>query len=271
MVRTLARTRQNGCNNFDGDDVREATSWRMPDVAALVHVHPQAIAWQSEDPNKLQVVTNTSRGLVPGGYCVSPAHFRDLQHDPAKVTQLTTAARISLKMPPVVRIDSAALGHWRAVFTEPGQVGISKTLDSWRLARELAAAVVSRQRTSEVLDQLIGIGEGTKPVGDQVVVGVLAGLSARRQRSDELSLLVRERLDRTTASGRHDLAWAIDGEFSERIHMIVLSLHTPAAARAQARRAGGWRGASGLDLACGVMAGIEAPGVPTPAHVRTRG
>ncbi len=120
----------------------------MPDVAALVHVHPQAIAWQSEDPNKLQVVTNTSRGLVPGGYCVSPAHFRDLQHDPAKVTQLPTAARISLKMPPVVRIDSAALGHWRAVFTEPGQVGISKTLDSWRLARELAAAVVSRQRTN---------------------------------------------------------------------------------------------------------------------------
>lgn len=242
----------------------------MPTTGALVHVRQHAIAWRSDEPDKLAVVTTTTRGLVPGGYCVPPPLFRDLAADPTRVVELPPATPISLRLPVVHRIDPHALAHWKTVFSEPQRVGHPGGVRTRSLAVQLAERIVSRENPIDLLDRLIGTGPGNTPTGDQVVVGVFAGLAARGHDASGMHHLVHERLSGTSDAGRHDLAWAMDGEFSERVHMLVHSLHSPAAARAQARRAAGWRTSSGLDLACAVMAGIEVLGLPvlprTQAH-----
>lgn len=154
------------------------------------------------------------------------------------------------------------------------------------LAPALAHAVLAFDDAASagVAAQLIGAGPGATPAGDDVVVGVAAGLLAcgAVDAAATLRAAVRPLLERTARASRHDLRAALAGEFSEHAHLLVGALRHPGLVAAALRRARAWGATSGFDLAAGVAwstaaasgtrggAGAGASPEPVPSHARER-
>jgi hypothetical protein len=136
-------------------------------------------------------------------------------------------------------VEPAAIAHARQTLRLYGRVGgfdqlpaahtIARTM-SWALAHRDTAQILEATR------QLIGLGRGLTPSGDDFLVGCLRGLWLMRHHVpgvDQMLDHVREALQptieaRTTRVGAEFIRYALDGAFAEVLDQATLALLTPA-------------------------------------------
>jgi hypothetical protein len=122
----------------------------------------------------------------------------------------------------------------------------------------------------EAATDLIGLGPGATPSGDDLLVGLAAGLAATQQpHAAPFAAAVAERAaGRTTTLAAAFLLHAGRLEFAERVHRAVIGVLAPSAM--SRRRAVGdamaWGASSGTDLLVGLLAGLH----PAPAALAGR-
>jgi hypothetical protein len=145
-----------------------------------------------------------------------------------------------------------------------------------QIARPIVARLISalergdRNAAAMVAIELIGLGPGLTPSGDDALVGMeavfhalgspMAGFTAAALHDVE---------DRTTAVAATMLRHAAAGETAERIHTLVDALAGPddLAAATATERAVGWGATSGTDCLFGVLVGLDiATAVRGPGH-----
>ena len=200
------------------------------------------------------------------GCAVRGTHFA--VETAGKRFELLTAAREPLRLAPY----SLTSAHTAS----DNRVNLNRLLDK-RQPRSVEAfedeirAVVTQWQTTgepEILLSLVGLGSGSTPAGDDVLVGILAGLttlsgisaSAKRQ-LDALRQTVAAVSLRTHPASRQMLIAAADGSFPEPLLNLARAMGDPdpgegltaAAARVLALGA-----TSGQSFLAGLLAGFEA-------------
>ncbi|MDD4903642.1 MAG: DUF2877 domain-containing protein, partial [Candidatus Bipolaricaulis sp.] len=135
---------------------------------------------------------------------------------------------------------------------------------------EIRAVVAQWQTTGDpsLLANLVGLGSGSTPSGDDVLVGILAGLTAlfdvsasARQHLEALREGLREVSHRTHPASRQMLAAATDGSFPEPLLNLARALGGaghPEAVRAAAARVLGLGATSGGSFLAGLAAALDA-------------
>jgi hypothetical protein len=259
----------------------------------VVHVgHSALVLGAGRD---LVPVTAPDRWLVPGGFQVTGqedwAALHDLTRraaamgwtvtcaawlDAAAPCDLTvaTAQRLAVQGRAVqgravqgrATQDRAVQGRaaWLADWSTTSPAGVPASLDEARRPL-LALAAHALAEAPGALGRLVGAGPGTTPTGDDLVVGLLAGLRAtgdlpraRRLGEDVLGLL-----ERTTRASRHELAAAADGRFGEALLDVVTALTAPTARAGElasaAARLATWGASSGRDQAHGAALAARPP------------
>lgn len=256
-------------------------------LAALSTVHVGQSAVLLLSPGGVLVpVTSSARGLVPGGIClpvdadyavfaaVAGQHALLDLRDWSPLLGRTPRTSLVVQQGPVDAtaaegLEAAALipvAPERSSTVTPAPGGPMDPHPVRRRARLLvrlagAGAVPSVRR---FLVGLVGVGPGSTPTGDDVVVGALAGLDRRGDgpalaAAGLLRAALPELLDRTTTLSRHDLQAALDGEVAERVHHLLTAVGDRRRVPAAVRAAHAWGASSGLDLAVGVAAGALGP------------
>jgi hypothetical protein len=254
----------------------------------VVHVGHSAIVLGAE--RHLVPVTAPDRWLVPGGFQVTDeddwTELRDLARrasatgwsvscvtwlDDAVPCPLTVTGERAVpapagaggRPPHVPAAPVAERAAWLADWSRATPHGTPAALDELRgPLLPLAATVLAEEPGA--LARLVGAGPGTTPTGDDLVVGILAGLHATGDLAravhlgDELLGL----LPRTTRASRHELAAAVDGRFGEALLDLVAELTTPepheGALAAAAARLATWGASSGRDQAHGAALAAAA-------------
>lgn len=245
-------------------------------VLRVVHIGQSSLILsgiRSEAAGDLVAITSHKRGLVPGGVCLpDDAELADLL-DVARRAAAglgTLDLRRWAETPPLeiavvdlrlraVKLDARAVAELTRRLAAADCLSAVDPLMDPRPQRALAeplaeAALAGDERTLRgLLLRLVGSGPGTTPTGDDVVVGVLATLSATHVAAHaRLSRHLPALLGRTTAASRHDLAAAADGCYAEHIHRTVAALADVRLVPATVERARTWGATSGLDQAAGV-------------------
>ncbi|MDM8084553.1 DUF2877 domain-containing protein [Cellulomonas cellasea] len=270
--------------------------WREAESFRLVHVGQSAVILarpterRGDHRSELVAITSRLRGLVPGGVCLPDhAEFAEFAHqvsgdEPVRPAQSPRTVsldawladppqvieRVDLRLPPTALDPLAVARMGSSLAAQPVQA-TDPVMDP-RAQRELAgplarAALAGDDLLAEdLLVRLIGAGPGTTPAGDDVVIGVLATLTAatglpRAHGLDparRLAAPVAALVDQTTAMSRHDLLAAIDGQFSEHVHVLVRALADPTLVAAAIAHARTWGASSGIDHASGATAAARA-------------
>jgi hypothetical protein len=140
-----------------------------------------------------------------------------------------------------------------------------------RIAGARLAALASATRTldaaaaGDVVSELVGLGEGVTPAGDDCLVGYFAGLWACAGRAAARLAFVaalRERLTRsplpTGSISRVYLEAAFDGEVSERLFDLASVIATGSDDAAVRRAAGSALAVGHSSGACGLLGFLEA-------------
>jgi hypothetical protein len=127
---------------------------------------------------------------------------------------------------------------------------------------ELVVALETGDRTgaAEVAACLVGLGPGLTPSGDDVLVGIEAALHAlARPSAGFLALAMGGVEGRTTALAATLLRHAGNGEFAERLHILLAALlgSDDEAIPAAIDRAVAWGATSGTDCLLGVLIGLD--------------
>jgi hypothetical protein len=109
--------------------------------------------------------------------------------------------------------------------------------------------------------ELIGLGTGLTPSGDDYLVGLLAALEATADPvHSSLATAIADGLPgRTTAVGEALIGHAVRGEFSERLHEVLIALAggRPRDLARPIERAMAYGATSGSDTLVGLFAGLE--------------
>jgi hypothetical protein len=108
--------------------------------------------------------------------------------------------------------------------------------------------------------ELIGLGPGLTPSGDDVLVGIEAALHALAHPSAGFVALALDAVElRTTELAATYLRHAAAGEFAERLHALVGALvgSDDAAIPAAIARSVAWGATSGTDCLVGVLIGLD--------------
>ena len=255
---------------------RGTPPWAV-EVFRVVHVGQSSLILAeigSEAAVDLVAITSQERGLVPGGVCLPDdaelADLLDVARRVAPGVGTLDLRRWAQSPPPEivvvdlrlrgVRLDARAVAELRVRLAAADRHPVADPLMDPRpqraLAEPLAHAALAGDELAlrALLLRLVGSGPGTTPAGDDVVVGVLATLSATHV--DAHARLCRHLpalLSRTTAASRHDLAAASDGCYSEHVHRIVAALADVQRAPAAVEHARTWGATSGLDHTAGVV------------------
>lgn len=214
----------------------------------------------------LTYVTLDHHGLMPGGVTVTPAGFQALRRMLAGTapgqripswfggfgkpdTDLTLGPRL-IDVGQVALL-SDMLAEIPAAGSGPGDAqGVR------RRARRLVDRLNGGFHGEQELRSLIGVGPGTTPTGDDVVVGVLAGLrlSGRTREQARLTAALWPLLARTTRASRHFLAWAMRGQFATPVRGLGDALGAGTDLAAAITRMRHWGATSGVDLMYGLAA-----------------
>jgi hypothetical protein len=270
--------------------------WSALQGLYVVHVGQAAAILSRPRGAGLLPLSWGDRGLVPGGIALGHQDGRRTRallataHADGRTVDLRGWATLDPLRRPVVdlciatsELSRAAVGELTAQLAALAPAPRGPGMDPGpqrALAPELAGAVVGGDAAAEaVASRLIGAGPGATPAGDDVVVGVLAGLRVAgnaalldahgRAAQRRLAAWIPGQRARTTQAGAHDLAAAARGSFSEHVLDLVDALGAPdlvAPAVARARR---WGATSGLDLAHGVLAGVQTALLATHDPHRT--
>ena len=114
-------------------------------------------------------------------------------------------------------------------------------LEAWRTGldteharlHELGATLAGALEAGSPIDRLVlalvGAGPGATPAGDDILVGILAGLvvTGRTHLAGRLAAVVHPLAHRTTAVSRALLAAAADHEFASYVHTLVHAAADP--------------------------------------------
>ena len=182
----------------------------------------------------------------------------------ARATRVGFARCIELLRP--VAVGTAPdRGSW------PGSVGAATFDDGFSAANagmrsieamRAAIAYGDRAAALEATDELIGLGDGLTPSGDDFLVGLTAALRATRH---DLAAPIATRAagrarGATTDVARAALEHAARGEYAERIHDVLgaLARSDEERLRSQVERALSWGASSGADSLLGVLVALEA-------------
>ncbi|MBD7919422.1 DUF2877 domain-containing protein [Cellulomonas sp. Sa3CUA2] len=252
----------------------DAPGWDAVLAATVVHVGRTVVVLRTSG-GLLVPVTSAAHGLVPGGVCLAD----DGDLDRVRTTpvgsrldrgQWATSLRRAVRVDLTVRraaVDTAAAHALAAGAAVPDGGGPLDPGPARSGGRVLVAAAGADdvRRVRRVLRGLVGVGPGSTPSGDDVVVGALAGLD---RRSDDAAAraaaairrALPELLDRTTSLSQHDLRAALEGQAAERVHRLLEATADVRLVAAALREARCWGATSGLDLAAGVAAGARGPG-----------
>jgi len=237
---------------------------RLRSLAGRVRsVHRAAIYLDVASPRSLVVIAVDDVGGVPGGILVTG--IADLRETgirpgmavvpsargvsiPAAAIEIdaTNAIRWSATLPPAARLRPtpeldrtvAVARRLAAAHACPGGLapaipGTGREIDPWQaraahlINRQLAALATGDAITAERLTvELIGLGVGLTPSGDDYLVGLLAGLDATDDPiRHELASAITAQVDlRTTAIGAAALRHAAAGAFAERLHDMLIAL-----------------------------------------------
>lgn len=251
-------------------DAGAAAPWSFAGDAAVIHRGRSCVLLESDLPGVL-VVAGPGFGLAPGGIQLTDADFArfaaavpeggrvDLSTwDPGAVI----AADLSIRRSPIA--PSALAVHREALRRTPGAPGPMDPAPIRELGDELAATALEHGDLALPLAGLIGAGPGSTPTGDDVVVGVLAGLRAGGAPDAAFAIgdAVLPMVGRTTTASAHYLRAAAAGRFADRVRDLVAGLATAERAARESARAARWGATSGFDLLAGVVAAAGA----TTAH-----
>ena len=192
--------------------------------------------------------------LVPpaGGTTAAARRWQERASDVRRLAATVAAARPGADrgLGPLVGAD------------RDGNVG--DVADRARLVmRSLRLAILDRngQGAATVAHDLIGLGPGLTPSGDDALVGVAAACHALG--SPMAGFLAGALVDddaRTTAIAASYLRHAGRGEFAERIHVLLVALLGSGLSRIEPeiRAFVDWGASSGTDCLVGVLLGLDA-------------
>jgi len=229
----------------------------------VLHVGKTAVILRPVDPDGDDVVVTDSRvGTMPGGLSLPETEFqrwRELEPGQREITRgqatgFASADHPSMHIDPWAtdaRAVMAAIAHLPAE-TRATQFSLG-ILDGRHVAE--AATSASPDAVRIVAANIVGLGMGSTPAGDDVLVGVCAGLHAGGHVSAAISLAraAAALAGLTTRSSRLFLRAAAEGRFSERVLWLARSMDSPAAAIQAMQLLPAWGGTSGIDLAVGFL------------------
>jgi hypothetical protein len=182
----------------------------------------------------------------------------------ARATHLAVADAGAVGLGPLLLVLDGARNPLSSRLVEISAAALSDTLDG------LQSGGVRRAATSA--SRLVGLGPGATPSGDDLLVGLCAGLLATghplarpfaRQVADQAA-------GRTTALAETFLWHAGRGEFAERVQRTAGAILSGDEIGTQAAvwDALAWGATSGADLLVGVLVGITADAHHLPAQLR---
>ena len=259
--------------------------WADSSDLAIVHVGQSAVVLHKLPTDRLVVITNLSNGLMPGGICVpDEAEFARTRADIAVAHRRRKSLELAgwMSAPPqIIDLVDLSIGHRvidafaiRRIRAEVAAAGLRVPASSYpslmdahpvrALAEQLARAAMfgprSRGSLPSMLHTLVGAGPGTTPTGDDVIVGVMAGLRASGHEHSFAAIAapLPALLSRTTSASRHYLASAIEGQFGEHVHELVRVLTGETPVMETVARAARWGATSGIDLLTGLVATAQA-------------
>jgi hypothetical protein len=226
---------------------------------SIVHLGQSALVLA--DRRGHLVITSEAFGLAPGGIQLPATALLRLRGELAagsialshwmpEVVEL-----VDLTLPPA-DVDPLALAVLREALGSGLRAGAFDPARQRAAAAPLVRSAIRGENVAPALLALIGAGPGSTPAGDDVVVGVLAGLHAtgRDRAAARIAGHLPDLLARTTSASRSYLSAAAEGRFAERVHLLVRGLENRDAAVAAARSAARWGATSGIDLLAGIVA-----------------
>jgi uncharacterized protein DUF2877 len=256
-----------------GPDVLQRLEAAPPEAGSLHSVFDRVLNLSWHD-GRLLTLQGPGRLVAPfaaeltrrPGICVPPGGRARRQDDLLALDGLTldwrAAAVADTAMPESVRAPSAILS---AVLSQCS-VSAAPALSSVTAVRARAriAEGLSCQLSDEFLEgarELIGLGEGLTPAGDDCVVGVLAVVHRfapswlRRHPAITVSIAARAAAATTTIAGEF-VAHALDGRFAEIMIELLTGKTADAVERAAARllRTGA---TSGADTLVGIRLALD--------------
>lgn len=226
------------------------------------HVGRRTIVLSRPD-GELVYVTEDTSGLMPGGVSLHAGAWEGiaarLRRHP--LAQPLGNDWLEPALPPATDLGVAAGGvqpvqverlHALLEASAGPEQGPVQGADAPTLALRLVATSV------EALPDLVGVGPGTTPRGDDVTLGVLLGWQLAGRSADVASLRASlpPLLALTTTASRHFLGWAIRGAFASPVRDLALALQGHGELEAVFRRLTAWGASSGLDVAHGVRAAL---------------
>lgn len=216
-----------------------------------------------------------TQGIRPGMLVeIDEAHVRVLEAD--------LVIRLEAARPWSARIPVADGRHWAtrspavhamarrdasASDTAPATAGLMAIPAAPGRLSALRQAIARTDRRAAAIAArpLVGLGPGLTPSGDDALAGIEAALRALgHPAAGFLAMALDDVTERTTVVSTALLRHAARGEFTERIHLLLVALlgeddtELPAAIA----RAIAWGATSGRDCLIGVIAGLDAAAAP---------
>lgn len=252
------------------------TSWATPSLR-LEHRGIRGLVVTTPG-DALTYLTDDTLGLMPGGATVRPAQLARLLSLTASTTPgdllpfeligvSATASDLAVESRPSPP-DRRALHQWSTLLvrlgTHPEGGSLSATAGPRHHGRSLVRALLTTPPeavdvpvlVATTLKHLVGVGPGTTPSGDDVIVGVFAALAMIRDRAriHQLTQALTPRLATTTRASRHFLNHAISGHFAEPVVRLAAALHTGRSVAEAVSALQRWGATSGVDLMHGMAA-----------------
>jgi hypothetical protein len=220
--------------------------------ARVEHAYRAALYARDEASGRRVIVAIEDVGGQPGGILVRGAtDLRVVAQGRSVIVDLSMAEAWSPRLPATARL----LPDRRLELPHPDAAAP-------RIAA-LRSALLSgdAQATASSAVALIGLGIGLTPSGDDFLVGLLAGLEAsdHPMRGALAAAIARQARGRTTEFSAALLEHACRGEFSQRLHdvLIAIAAGDVAALRHAIARAMAYGATSGADTLAGLFCALE--------------
>jgi hypothetical protein len=222
----------------------DGTAIRVPGASVVVYLHG-AVRWSPAMP------------IVPG------------LSESTRVYRAERAMRLAADLAPHVGLGPLLVG----ILDQEASVGSLGRAAAGSLAGVLEAIDGgSLERAVAAAHPLVGLGPGATPSGDDLLVGLAAGLATtdHPMAGSFAAGIARLAAGMTTSLAESYLFHAGRLEFSERVHAAGMAILTgpEQEMRAAVSRALAWGASSGTDLLVGLLVGMEAGAPGLAARLR---
>jgi Protein of unknown function (DUF2877) len=229
--------------------------------ARVEHAYRAALYVRSEASGQPAIIAIEDVGGQPGGILVRG--LTDLRGVRGSVSvDLSTATTWSPRLPAAARISSS---RGLALSQPDAAADLLADAAAPRIAALRSALLAGEvQAAAKGSVALIGLGIGLTPSGDDFLVGLLAGLEAAGDplRGPVAAAIAQAAPHRTTEFGAALLEHACRGEFSQRLHdvLIAIASREVAALQRAMARAMAYGATSGADTLAGLSCALEVAG-----------